>query len=87
MVPLLPDDIARSLLHPSVAHFIPLFAFEDLPTHKQPVARRFAELAAFVMLHCAGQEAGAGLRKLLEARDCALRASLYPASVDGGSAT
>lgn len=63
-------------LHPSIEHFIPLFAYEHLPPHLQEISRPFGELAKFVMERCEGPEASAGLRKLLEAKDCAVRAVL-----------
>lgn len=65
-----------SKLHPSVAHFIPLFAYAHLPPHLQVISKPFGELARFVMENCEGPEASAGLRKLLEAKDCAVRAAL-----------
>lgn len=71
-----PSDLDGEQLHPSIAHFIPLFAFEHLPDHLQEISRPFAELATIVMQRCGGPEASAGLRKLLEAKDCAVRAAL-----------
>lgn len=73
---LLPDELDASTLHPSIAHFIPLFAFAHLPERLQEISRPFAELAAVVMQRCAGPEASAALRKLLEAKDCAVRSLL-----------
>jgi len=61
-------------LHPATAHFVPLFAYEHLPPDLAEVSKRFAELAGAIMADCSGQETSAGLRKLLEAKDCIVRA-------------
>jgi hypothetical protein len=66
-------------LHPAIAHFIPLFGYEHLPANLATVSRPFAELAGDIMRTCAGQEATAGLRKLLEAKDCIVRAHVLAA--------
>lgn len=53
------------------------FKYDHLPQHLQGVSRSCAELAAkmdTVLTDCA--EKTAGLRKLLEAKDCFVRASL-----------
>jgi len=62
-------------VHPSVAHIMKYFKFEHLPTKLQDVSRPFCELA-HVMAYTYPQnpETTAGLRKLLEAKDCAVRA-------------
>lgn len=60
--------------HPSVAHFEPLFAFEHLPQPLQDVSMEFALTAEKVLqLVPDGPELTAGLRKLLEAKDCVVR--------------
>jgi hypothetical protein len=53
------------------------FEYEHLPAHLQVVSAPFHKLAH--LLECslpAGPEKSAGLRKLLEAKDCAVRAAL-----------
>lgn len=56
------------------------FAYGHLPEHLQVVSRPFAELAqAMVENLPRNPERTAGLRKLLEAKDCAVRASLFKA--------
>jgi len=53
------------------------FKFEHLPEHLQSISKPFGELAlqmACSLPEC--QETEAGLRKLLEAKDCAVRAML-----------
>ena len=54
------------------------FAYEHLPTHLQAVSKPFGELAKQIVETLPqNAERTAGLRKLLEAKDCAVRALLY----------
>jgi len=63
--------------HPSVRHFQPLFRYDHLPEQLQQVSQPFAELAVRMLVLCPdGPELSAGLRKLLEAKDCAVRAAM-----------
>lgn len=53
------------------------FKFDHLPPHLQAVSRPFCELAhsmAATLPECG--ETSAALRKLMEAKDCAVRAAL-----------
>ena len=60
--------------HPSTQHFGPLFDFEHLPAPLQDISRGFNSLAvALLDLVQDGPELSAGLRKLVEAKDCAVR--------------
>ena len=60
--------------HPSVAHFDPLFAYSHLSEDLQAISRPFAELADDLLnLADDGPELSTALRKLLEAKDCAVR--------------
>lgn len=53
------------------------FAYEHLPEHLQAVSLRFHQLAVEMVGRTApGPEQSAGLRKLLEAKDCFVRAAL-----------
>ena len=56
------------------------FKFEHLPPSLQEISRPFSELAASAAARVADgadvAETVAGLRKLLEAKDCIVRASL-----------
>lgn len=62
-------------VHPSVRHFIPLFAYAHLPPHLQAISKRFHDLAHYMIETLPDNpEKSAGLRKLLEAKDCAVRA-------------
>jgi hypothetical protein len=54
------------------------FAFAHLPAHLQEVSRPFCELAyQIVDTLPSNPERTVALRKLLEAKDCAVRALLY----------
>lgn len=53
------------------------FAFEHLPAHLQEVSKPIGEMAiALDVTLPDGAEKSAGLRKLLEAKDCFVRAKL-----------
>lgn len=53
------------------------FEFGHLPEHLQQVSRPFHALATRILeLTNSGQEQDMALRKLLEAKDCAVRAKL-----------
>lgn len=53
------------------------FTYDHLPQELQAVSAPFAELARTVDEQCAGPETTTALRKLLEAKDCAVRASRF----------
>jgi hypothetical protein len=54
------------------------FAWKHLPPHLQAVSKPFGELAQKMVEDLPqNAERTAGLRKLLEAKDCAVRAVLY----------
>lgn len=55
------------------------FAFAHLREDLQPISRPFYELASFLTGQCEpGPERTVALRKLLEAKDAAVRAKLHP---------
>lgn len=55
------------------------FAWEHLPDKLKAVSRPFGDLAAIVATEIpAGPERTVALRKLLEAKDAAVRAALHP---------
>ncbi len=63
--------------HPSVSALLCFFRFEHLPEHLQRVASPFGELANQVADRAPfNPETTVALRKLLEAKDCAVRAAL-----------
>lgn len=66
-----------SLRHPSTQHFGPLFEFEHLPEHLREISGPCHDLAETMVNSLPdGPELSAGLRKLLEAKDCFVRAAL-----------
>lgn len=67
---------ARAAL-PASPPIMKYFAYEHLPPFLQVVSRPFCD-AALAMLQATppGAEQSAGLRKLLEAKDCFVRAAL-----------
>lgn len=65
----------RKALHPSVDHVLQFFAYDHLPEKLQQVSRPFCELAHELAYRLPGNaETTICLRKLLEAKDCAIRA-------------
>ena len=61
------------------------FARDHLPDGLRPTSRKFAELAEWMMDNLPDNpERDAGLRKLLEAKDCAVRAQIYKVSYKVG---
>jgi hypothetical protein len=63
--------------HPAVASLLRYFEYHHLPHHLQEVSRPIGELALAVANELPdGPEKTAGLRKLLEAKDCFVRAAL-----------
>lgn len=72
-----PDDTGGALRHPATEHLLRYFDFEHLPAHLQAVSQPCGELAErMVEALPDGPELSAGLRKLLEAKDCFVRAAL-----------
>ena len=60
------------------------FAFEHLKAELQPTSAKFADVAHYVAaLVPRNPERTVCLRKLLEAKDCAVRALLYKSSEPG----
>jgi hypothetical protein len=68
-------------VHPATAALLRFFAYEHLPAKLQRVSKPFAELAVSLTdpaLSLDGPELTVALRKLLESKDCAVRAALPP---------
>ena len=62
-------------LHPSIKHVLQFFSYEHLPEHLQIVSKPFCDLAQRMAKELPGNpETTAALRKLLESKDCAVRA-------------
>jgi hypothetical protein len=64
------------MAHPATEALLGYFAYSHLPERLQAVSRPFSELAHLVANDLSGPEATVCLRKLLEAKDCAVRAAL-----------
>lgn len=65
-------------MHPATAALLRFFEFSHLPPQLQPVSAGFHTLAHRLVSYPAlgGPELTMALRKLLEAKDCAVRAAL-----------
>lgn len=64
-------------MHPSTEHLLTFFRHAHLPPHLQEIARPIGELALTMANTLPeGPEVSVGLRKLLEAKDCFVRANL-----------
>lgn len=63
-------------LHPATRAILEFFNFEHLPQHLQDVSEPFHNLAWDMATKFDGAELTVGLRKLLEAKDCMVRAAL-----------
>lgn len=68
-------------MHPSTEAILTYFEYEHLPSDLQAVSKPFCELARDMAGRFEGAELTTGLRKLLEAKDCMVRAALP--SADG----
>lgn len=55
---------------------VKFFMYEHLPPSLQSVSSKFAAVALFMAAQPRSAETSAGLRHLLEAKDCAVRAAL-----------
>lgn len=65
------------IMHPSTAHLMQFFQYAHLPEHLQAVSKPAALLAEKMVEELPqNPELTAGLRKLLEAKDCFVRAKL-----------
>lgn len=63
-------------MHPSTTAILKYFAYDHLPRHLQDISQPFAKLSAEIAGRADNPETTMALRKLLEAKDCAVRASL-----------
>lgn len=69
--------------HSSTRHFAPLFSYEHLREGKMRGVSQYCAMVAQEMIADLpdGPELTAGLRKLLEAKDCFVRAALLDAEI------
>jgi hypothetical protein len=64
-------------MHPAIAQVFQYFAYAHLPPYLQAVSKPFHDLAvAMIETLRENPELTVGLRKLLEAKDCFVRAAL-----------
>lgn len=63
-------------MHPSTEAILEYFEYEHLPARLQVVSKPICDLARYYAESLDGPELTAGLRKLLEAKDCLVRAAL-----------
>lgn len=63
-------------IHPATEAILAFFSYEHLPAHLQEVSKQFHNLAYGIAQNYEGPEVTVCLRKLLEAKDCAVRAAL-----------
>lgn len=69
-------------MHPSIPALLKYFEYDHLPEHLQEISKPFHELAHMLAERLDTQDIGAGaqlnraLQKLLESKDCAVRAAL-----------
>ena len=63
-------------MHPSTEALLKFFAYDHLPAHLQDVSAPICGLAKDLAVSLDGPEFTTGLRKLLEAKDCFVRAAL-----------
>jgi hypothetical protein len=67
--------------HPAVAEIVQYFEYSHLPAKLQPISAEVYKLAQDMLLMIpSGPELTVGLRKLLEAKDCFVRAALNKAA-------
>lgn len=73
-----PDELVE--IHPATAAILRYFAYQHLPASLQEISRPVHDLAWTMARQLRSDpELTAGLRKLLEAKDCFVRAALPPA--------
>lgn len=72
------SQTAQSPRDSNAEPMLQFFAYGHLPERLQDISKPFGDLAQhMVMTLPRNPERSAGLRKLLEAKDCAVRAQLY----------
>lgn len=64
-------------VHPATEGVLQYFEYEHLPAHLQEVSKPFGDLARDLAEKLTGPELTVALRKLLEAKDAAVRAAVY----------
>ncbi len=73
------ENLQKSTRHPAVNGVLRFFSYEHLPERLQSISKPFADLAESVADTSPNDpETTVALRKLLEAKDAAVRAALAP---------
>lgn len=62
-------------LHPAVLEKLECFDYGHLPQHLQDVSKPFHDVA-YEMAYLPGPQVSIGLQKLIEAKDCMVRAAV-----------
>lgn len=70
-------------MHPSTHAVLQYFEYEHLPEHLREISRPFCVLARDMAHRLDGPELTAGLRKLLESKDCMVRAAIHGCAEGG----
>jgi hypothetical protein len=70
-------------MHPNTSALLDFFAYGHLPEQLAAISRPFAILADQMAGQLEGPELTVCLRKLLESKDCAVRAKLAAMKVEG----
>ncbi len=63
-------------MHAAIQHILQFFTYDHLPEHLQGTSKMFSDLANEVANQSDNAETSVALRKLLEAKDAAVRAKL-----------
>jgi hypothetical protein len=63
-------------MHPATEEILRYFDYSHLPDHLRVISEPFHDLAHEMATILDGPELTAGLRKMLEAKDCMVRAAL-----------
>ena len=69
------DETTKPAMHPATKEMLENFDYDHLPPALQAVSKPFHDLAHDVASKYSGAELTAGLRKLLESKDCVVRAA------------
>ena len=72
------DETIATMLTESNEPIAAYFSYAHLPPNLRAVSRKFAEVAAFIVTLPRSAERTVALRKVLEGKDAAVRASLPP---------
>jgi hypothetical protein len=63
-------------MHSQIKEKLRFFAYDHLPPRLQEISKPFGELAQLIAEQCEGSQATLALQKLIESKDCAVRAKL-----------